>query len=310
MKAPDRCPICGEPLCPTKISSRDYLVTGDGPFDVVECPKCEYGITSPVLTDADLGRYYDATGYYEAYYEHSGDAARGALHRLRSRYRRWSAARRYDGPPYELAGVTPGRVLDVGCGAGDLLAHFATRGWETYGLDPGEAAVEAAARRGAKVHQGTLADQPWDEGSFQLVTFNHALEHISEPIETLRAASRLLTPGGQLAIAVPNWACWQRRYLFRNRWSALDLPRHLQHFSPRALTRIAALLELEPVAVGTTSTTASTAYSLHYMIAGAWSPGWKLWLSYGLSLPLLPVVFLGDRFGGGDACYAVMRRPA
>jgi hypothetical protein len=115
-----------------------------------------------------------------------------------------------------------------------------------------------------------------------------------------------LAPGGLLVIEVPNWACWQRRLLFRNLWSALDLPRHRQHFSPRALGRLAALLDLDVRALGTSSTAPSTAYSLHYLIAGRWSPGWKLWLSYALSIPLLPLVMLGDRVGGGDCCYIVM----
>ena len=309
MMRPGKCPICSGRLRPTGVRARDYLVTGEGPFAVLECAACEYGVTDPQLSNDELGPYYDAVGYYESYYEHGGAAAPSPLHRLRARYRRYSAERRNSGPPYELDELSPGRVLDVGCGAGELLEHFAQRGWEIYGLDPSAAAVQAAAQRGASVHQGTLSDQPWEPASFQMVTFNHALEHIGEPIETLRAARELLAPGGHLAIAVPNWACWQRRYLFRNHWSALDLPRHQQHFSPRALERIAALLDLELAACGTISTTASTAYSIHYLIAGRWSPGWKLWLSYGLSMPLLPFVFLGDRFGGGDACYAAMQRP-
>jgi SAM-dependent methyltransferase len=310
MKSPEQCPICEQPLRPTCVRAYDRLVTGEGPFGVDECVVCEYGVTDPQLTDEELGPYYDAVGYYESYYEHTGARAGNPLHRLRARHRLRSADRRYRQQPFALAGVSPGRVLDVGCGSGDLLEHLATRGWDTYGIDPSAAAVEAAAKRGAQVHQGTLFDQPWEPESFQLITLNHALEHIVEPVPALRQARTMLAPGGLLAIAVPNWACWQRKRLFRNRWSALDLPRHQQHFSPRALNRLADLLELRLDAVGTSSTAAATAYSIHYMLAGHWTPGWKLWLSYGLSIPLLPLVLLGDRIGGGDACYAVMARPA
>ena len=288
----------------------DRLVTGDGPFTVVECPDCEYGVTVPQLSDEELAPYYDAVGYYEDYYEHTRKDARDPLHRLRSRFRRRSAERRYRQPPFQLDGVAPGRMLDVGCGSGDLLDHFAKRGWETYGVDPSGAATDAAARRGAHVHQGTLRDQPWQPDSFQLITFQHSLEHIVDPIDALRHARALLGSGGLLAIAVPNWSCWQRRFLFRNRWSALDLPRHQQHFSPRALSRLAGLFELDVRAVGTSSSAAATAYSLHYLLAGCWTPGWKLWLSYALSIPLLPFIFLGDRVGGGDCCYVVMEERA
>jgi 2-polyprenyl-3-methyl-5-hydroxy-6-metoxy-1,4-benzoquinol methylase len=290
------------------VRAYDRLVTGEGPFAVVECPACEYGVTDPQLSNEELGPYYDAVGYYESYYEHAGAEAGNPLHRLRAAHRRRSAAKRYRRPPFELEGVTPGRVLDVGCGSGELLADLARRGWEPYGVDPSAAATAAAARRGAQVHQGTLEDQPWEPQSFQLITMQHALEHIVDPITALRQARALLAPGGLLAIEVPNWACWQRRILFRNRWSALDLPRHQQHFSPRALKRATELLDLEVREVGTSSTAASAAYSVHYLLAGRWTPGWKLWASYAASLPLLPFVLLGDRFGGGDCCYVVMAR--
>jgi SAM-dependent methyltransferase len=166
--------------------------------------------------------------------------------------------------------------------------------------------VAAARQWGAEVHEGTLLDHPWQGETFDAITFHHALEHVVDPVGALERARALLAPGGVIAIAVPNWSCWQR-HVFRNRWAPLDLPRHQQHFSPRALARLAEKLDLKAEDVGTSSMAISTAYSVHFLIAGRWTPGWKLWLSYGLSLPLLPFVFLGDRIGGGDACYIVMR---
>jgi SAM-dependent methyltransferase len=291
------------------VRALDRLVTGDGPFTVAECPDCEYGLTIPQLSGEDLARYYPAE-YYEEFYEHSGASGGGLLHGLRGRFRRRSAERRYRRRPYLLNGIAPGRMLDVGCGSGSLLEQLAERGWEAHGLDPSNAAVAAAARRGARVHQGTLRDQPWQPGSFRLVTFEHSLEHIDDPIDALRRARALLAPGGLIVVAVPNWSCWQRRLLFRGRWFPLDLPRHQQHFSPRALRRLAGMLDLEVRSLGTSSTAISTAYSLHYLLAGHWTPGWRLWLSYALSVPLLPLVFLGDRVGGGDCCFVVMEERA
>lgn len=307
MKAPQACPICEQPLHPTRVRARDRLVTGDGPFGVAECAGCQLGLTVPQLCGEELAPYY-ADAYYEDYYEHTGAGGGNPLQRLRALLRRRGVERRQRHPPFQLDRLAPGKVLEVGCGAGELLAQFAARGWEAYGIDPSAAATAATARRGASVHTGTLRDQPWPAASFDLVVFQHSLEHIEEPVEAMAEASALLAPGGRLIVDVPNWMSWQRR-LFGNRWVMLDLPRHLQHFSPRALTRLAARLGLEPRAVGTSSNAIATAYSVHYLLAGRWTPGWKLWLSYALSLPLLPLVFLGDRIGGGDACYAVLARP-
>lgn len=290
---------------PANIQALDRLVTGEGPFGVVECKTCQFGLTTPQLSGEELGHYYADT-YYENFYEHSSETHSALLLRLRERLSRWSAKRRNSAPPFRFGGQRTGRVLEVGCGSGELLQYFAARGWETYGIEPSAAGVAAAIRRGAKAHEGTLQDHPWQDQTFDAITFQHSLEHISDPVPALQQARELLAPGGVLAIAVPNWSSWQRR-LFGNRWAMLDMPRHQQHLSPRALTRLAEKLGLEVEEVGTSSTAISTAYSVHYLIAGRWTPGWKLWLSYALSAPLLPFMFLGDRIGGGDSCYVLMR---
>jgi 2-polyprenyl-3-methyl-5-hydroxy-6-metoxy-1,4-benzoquinol methylase len=305
----ESCPLCGHPLRATRVRAFDRLVTGEGPFSVLECRACRYGVTDPQFRGAALDHFY-GTRYAESFYGHSTTAQRGLLERARERFRRRAARRRYAGRPYTVSGLAPGRVLDVGCGGGQLLAHYATLGWQTFGIDPAEPAVAAARRRGATVHQGTLSDQPWSAGHFDLITFAHSLEHIPEPLEALKTARALLAPGGMVAITLPNWRCWQRRFLFSNRWFHLDLPRHLQHFSTDALRVTAKALDLDVVEIGTDSTLISVAYSLHYVIAGRWTPGWKLWLAYALGMLAFPPVAAVNALAGGDCCYALLRRSA
>lgn len=299
---PSACPLCGGELRPSGVSAIDRLVTGEGPFSVLECRACRYGVTD--LRGEDVARFY-GSDYYEAFYGHDRPAALNWLESARERYRRRAAARRFGRVPFAVGGREPGRVLDVGCGGGELLEHYARLGWQTFGIDPSAAAVEAARSRGASVHQGTLADQPWERGSFDLVVFSHSLEHIPEPLGALRAARALLAPGGLIAIHLPNWRCWQLR-VFRGRWFHLDLPRHLQHFSTRALRVAADALELEVVELGTDATLIAVAYSLHYVLAGRWSPGWRLWLAYGLGVAVYPLVVPINRLLGADCCYAVL----
>jgi SAM-dependent methyltransferase len=282
-------------------------VTGAGPFGVLECRSCSYGVTAPQLRGSELLRYYGAD-YFEGFYGHDEDAPRNRLERARERFRARAAARRFARTPFTVSRQRPGRVLDVGCGSGELLAHYAAAGWEALGVDPSEVAVAAARRRGVAVHLGTLDDHPWQSGSFDLVVFSHSLEHIPEPLDALRAARELLAPGGRVAIAAPNWRCWQR-WLFRGRWFHLDLPRHLQHFSPRALAVTAGVLGLDPLEIGTSSTVISVAYSVHYLLAGRWTPGWRLWLAYAIGAGAFPAVAVINRLAGGDCCYAVLRRP-
>jgi hypothetical protein len=128
-------------------------------------------------------------------------------------------------------------------------------------------------------------------------------------LDVLREAVASLAPNGRLALALPNWRCWQR-HLFGGRWFHLDLPRHLQHFSPHALQVAADVLGLEILEIGTSSTVISGAYSIHYLLAGRWTPGWKLWLAYAMGTVAFPPIALINRLAGADCCYALLAAPA
>jgi SAM-dependent methyltransferase len=301
------CLICGQPL--TRVGARaiDRLVTGDGPFEVLHCGACNFGVTVPRMIDAELERFY-SSAYYEAFCEWDEAGATSPLRRARAHWRQVSARRRARRKPFAPLPVTPGRVLDVGCGDGGLLQSFADGAWRPVGLDPSTTAVEATRRRGIEAFQGTLDDHPWEPGTFQAVLFQHSLEHIPDPMGSLSEAANLLAPGGVLVVAVPNWGSWQRR-LFGSRWSHLELPRHMQHFSTKALRRAAERVGLEPIEIATESNVISPAYSLHYVLAGRWTNGWRLWASYALGLLVFPLFWLVDRVGGGDCCYLIARRP-
>lgn len=301
---PGPCPLCGGQLVRGPVSAIDRLVTGEGPFAVFECPRCRYGVTEPQLRGAELERYYGGA-YFGSFYEAGAPA--GLLERARGLYRERASTRRFARAPF-APDRGQGRVLDVGCGSGDLLAHYRGLGWEAFGIEPAAEATRLARERGLSVHHGTLADQPWQRGSFDLVVFSHSLEHIPEPLGALAAARELLAPDGQIAIHLPNWSSWQLR-VFRGHWFSLDLPRHLQHFSPRALEVAAARLELEVAELGTDATLIAVAYSIHYLLAGRWTPGWRLWLSYALGAAVYPLAALANRALGADCCWAVLRAP-
>jgi SAM-dependent methyltransferase len=106
-----------------------------------------------------------------------------------------------------VARVGPGdRLLDVGCGGGDLLVFFAARGVVTAGVDPAPGMVTLARSRlpGADIRLGGADQLPWPDAYFDLVTSVNALQFAQDTLDALAEMARVTRPGGHVMIA--NWA--------------------------------------------------------------------------------------------------------
>jgi 2-polyprenyl-3-methyl-5-hydroxy-6-metoxy-1,4-benzoquinol methylase len=106
------------------------------------------------------------------------------------------------------------------------------------GIDASHAVVERIrTQMGLRALAGSLPQPELVPASFDVITMWQALEHVHRPLDVLREAKRLLTPGGKLVIAVPNIDSGPFRW-FGPDWFGLDLPRHLTHFSAATLRRM------------------------------------------------------------------------
>jgi SAM-dependent methyltransferase len=106
-----------------------------------------------------------------------------------------------------------------------------------YGIEPSEHAAEITRQQGIQVFRGTIeayAAQALDTTQFDLITANHVIEHVPNPVATLSVMKRLLAPGGYIWISVPN-AAYPIARMLRGRWHSCDLPYHLMHFSPASM---------------------------------------------------------------------------
>ena len=121
------------------------------------------------------------------------------------------------------------RILDVGCGGGNLLWGLERRRYsELTGIDPFlERSIERGAVRLFASNLDTLRE------TFDLIVFNHSLEHVPDVGATLRAARTRLAPNGKIIVRVPipNFA-WRRYGVF---WASLDPPRHITLMTPLGL---------------------------------------------------------------------------
>jgi SAM-dependent methyltransferase len=134
----------------------------------------------------------------------------------------------------------PGRILDLGCGRGELLELFERQGWQALGTQISQTAAAAArALRGVDVRLGELPQMGLEAASFDVITAFHVVEHLQDPVAYLREARRLLKPGGLLVLEVPNLACPGFRFL-GTRDLCFDYPHHLFFFTPASLGRLLA----------------------------------------------------------------------
>lgn len=125
-----------------------------------------------------------------------------------------------------------GDVLDIGCGAGNMIHHLKRYG-RVKGVEVDARPVAMAQQRGYDVRQGDATQRlPFDDASFDLVTVLDVIEHVKEDEAIMREAARVLRPGGVLAVSTP---------AFQWLWSYNDvLNGHVHRYTPRELqTRIA-----------------------------------------------------------------------
>lgn len=129
--------------------------------------------------------------------------------------------------------VAPGRLLDVGCWTGSLLAAARDRGWEPHGVEPSTWAADRASRRGLDVRVGELEDVTDDAGPFRLIALCDVIEHLEDPSAAIARVSRLLGPDGALLLTLPDAGSVTARLLGQRWWSVL--PMHLQYFTRPSL---------------------------------------------------------------------------
>jgi SAM-dependent methyltransferase len=191
---------------------------------MLRCDCCGTARLSPPADELTL-----ADAYAAEYYGRAPTKFQGPVGHLFGRMQRRRARR--------VARLFPARgtVLDVGCGSGDFLVAMSALGFEAVGTERTvRIARRVAASTGIRVYAGDLLRLDLPADAFDLVTFWHVLEHLEDPLATLRRVHELLRPGGRVLVAVPILDSWQAR-LFRSHWFHHDPPRHLWAFGRRSL---------------------------------------------------------------------------
>lgn len=137
-------------------------------------------------------------------------------------------------------------LLDAGCGNGDFLRMAQQLGYQAVGLDFDAEAVARGQAAGLDIRQGSLPGTGLAPQSIDYITVSHVLEHLHDPVGTLRELYGLLKPGGCLWISQPNLSSLGLKE-FGVAWRGLEPPRHLTLFEPAGLMTLLTGLGFEKV---------------------------------------------------------------
>jgi len=170
-------------------------------------------------------------------------------------------------------GPRGGRLLDVGCGQGELLEAARARGWRVQGVEPMEAASEVARERGLDVVTAVLEDSGLPERAYDVVSAFHVLEHVPDAPAFLAELARRVRPEGLVVAESPNWDSVLRRATGAG-WMHLRPLEHLVHLSPAGMRLALERAGLEPVAIRTPSHLARL-HTLHEALEVLGRPGWE-----------------------------------
>lgn len=237
------CRICGSSAPAAAHRAREMMFGSGDLFDYAECAAC--GCLQIADMPADLARHY-GEGYYSFGERSPHRGLRGALIGARNRYLAgdadalgWAVSRFK--PYLALASLRPlalqrdARIVDVGCGGGELLRTLQSVGFtRLLGVDP-FVERDLDLGRGLRVLRTELSalNEPQD-----LVMFHHSLEHVVDQLPALAAARALLVPGGRCVVRIPTVDSFAWRE-YGVDWCALDAPRHLYLHSRRSIRRLA-----------------------------------------------------------------------
>jgi 2-polyprenyl-3-methyl-5-hydroxy-6-metoxy-1,4-benzoquinol methylase len=227
-----RCPLCDadshKAFMDIRLDPAQAGYLGVDVFHLVRCGGCGLLYLNPRPSDELLRFYYSHSEQSRKFME---DVMIGEKN-IKTKY--WdNALDRLE----RLLG-RPGRLLDIGCGAGGLVRTALNRGWDAMGVDSSELLAAAAVKLcPGRIRCAPFRADDYDPDSFDVVTLFDVLEHVTDIHGVISDAARLLRPGGILTATVPDARSPFFR-LYRRRWRMVITVGHITYFDRPAVERL------------------------------------------------------------------------
>ncbi len=297
------CPLCGSDRLCTVLRRRDLMLSSEGEFTVSQCAACRHQFLNPRPTRAAIHEHYREE--YDQYVVAGQGSRLSQLDHDYGQRKRLRMLKRH---------IEGGRLIDVGCGGCAFLLSAARSGdWDVLGVEPSRVTAEACqSQLGLPVLASTWEDATVRDETADAITLWEVLEHLHDPVGTIRKCRRVLRPGGVLVISTPNRDSLDAR-LFGPYWVGYELPRHLQMFRQAQLE---ALLEAEGFIIEEVCLPDSAFFafntSLRFFLRDRGAPTWLQRAIFSLPLRAIeaPFFWVSGKLLLGSSLTTVARKPA
>jgi SAM-dependent methyltransferase len=223
-----KCTICKSDI-DLKLKVYDDRYGYPGLFSLMQCRNCGHIFLDSNFTGRQLTDLY--TNYYpRAFFNVDNYEPVPEVKGLKS----WLNGEKRNAYAWVPKNVT---VLDIGCGFGETLGYHTARGCNAFGVEVDENIKRTAQKYGFKVHVGLFDSSLYDSDFFDFVTMDQVIEHVKDPIETLKGITKILKQDGVLILSFPNANGWGAK-VFGERWINWHAPYHLNFFTRKSLSII------------------------------------------------------------------------
>lgn len=226
-----KCNLCGSDDATTLYKVRNYGVE----FTVARCKNCGLAYINPRMSAEVIEKMYSSQETIKLGFAVSacGPLAKNPLWH-NARFDKMEKHYRECNPSYKKGQKL--KFLDMGCGIGQTLEFAKKRGWEPYGIDISDWAVEKGRSLGREILLTNLENAPFEDEFFEIILMSEVIEHVNDPMHELKMARQKLKKGGIIVIDTINIESFFMRFLGEK--SSFIEAGHLTYFSYRTLREI------------------------------------------------------------------------
>jgi 2-polyprenyl-3-methyl-5-hydroxy-6-metoxy-1,4-benzoquinol methylase len=312
------CPVCRATVSKAYRTVYDDRYGYSGLFSLLQCPACLHLSLNTAFSQDEI-----STLYSHFYPRSQFNLSEFKPLKVRKGFRSWLEGVRahpFSRIPKQV------KILDIGCGFGESLAYHKERGCEAHGVEVDDNILRVAEKFGFNVKCGQFNADNYQKNYFDYITMEQVIEHVSDPVQTLRDIASILKPEGTVVFSTPNPYGWSA-FLFEKKWMNWHTPYHYHLFSKKSLCLAAQKAGFAVSKIRTITPSIWIYFQLIHFFTwprqgtpsaywsqkpqASWSPGLKflnslLWLFYRLKMYHI-FTRLFDGLGIGDNYVVVLK---